>query len=1214
MSTTPSLPLRIGPALVFALALLSHAFPAGADVMPTARRTTWNPGIPGGIPVRTTVCATINASTYGNGTQDATSGIQSAINACPVGQVVQLSAGDFLINGSNPLFVSKGITLRGMGPTATKLRKTSTSGNPLIVVGERWPQTSGATNLTANAPKGATSVQVASTAGLTAGRLVMIDEITDPAYVYWGPNCQPGAQCRGWFSRSNRPVGQMLEVASVNGNTVTFTTPLHIGFQTAQTAQLVTFTGSGVRNAGLEDLYVRGGREDNVILTFAMYSWVKNVESDWSTGDSFAVEFCFRCVLRDSYAHDTPDPNPGGAGYMLSVAWHTSDSLIENNIFMRGNKVMVMRASGGGNVVGYNYFEDGYIGYDQGWMETGMNASHMTTPHFELFEGNQGFNIDGDNSWGGAYAITYFRNHATGKRRSFSDQGNRRAIGLMYGHYDYSFVGNVLGTANQNPAPYSGFAYEDFFPWNSDPIGLWRLGYNPENWNAPADTRVVESVHRHANWDYATDSNDWENGYDTTLPNSLYLTQRPPFFGNLPWPWVDATGATKLFTLPARARFDSGNPNGTVTLSVVKQGSGSGTVTSSPAGINCGASCTASYPSGTAVTLTAAPASGSTFAGWGGACSGTGTCQVTMSASQAVTATFNSSGPSNHVLTVTRAGTGTGTVTSTPAGINCGATCSASYASGTVVTLSAAAASGSTFAGWGGACSGTGACQVTMSAAQAVTATFNLSAPTNHVLTVTRAGTGTGTVTSSPAGINCGATCSASYASGTVVTLSAAAASGSTFAGWSGACSGTGACQVTMSAARAVTATFNVSAPTNHVLTVTRAGTGTGTVTSSPAGINCGTTCSASYASGTVVTLSAAAASGSTFAGWSGACSGTGACQVTMSAARAVTATFTSIPPPGFVLTVTRAGTGTGTVTSAPAGISCGATCSATYAAGTVVTLTASPAGGSTFTGWSGACTGTGSCQVTMSAARAVTATFGGTSAGPVAAWGFDDASGNVARDSSPNGNDGTLVNGPTWTTGRHGGALLFDGVDDRVRVNDSNSLDLGARATLSAWVYPTVQPVSYRTIVQKEDNAYYLAASGLNRYEQPGNRPYGGGSLNDQCCYSVVSNGQLPVNTWTHIAVTYNGARMRFFVNGVQVSSRTATGPFEQNAQPLWIGGHALYNSPFQGKIDDVRIYNRSLTAIQIQEDMAGGAAQMQPDMDAGADQVQEDLGAGPK
>jgi M6 family metalloprotease-like protein len=248
---------------------------------------------------------------------------------------------------------------------------------------------------------------------------------------------------------------------------------------------------------------------------------------------------------------------------------------------------------------------------------------------------------------------------------------------------------------------------------------------------------------------------------------------------------------------------------------------------------------------------------------------------------------------------------------------------------------------------------------------------------TTYALTVARAGTGSGIVTSSTGGISCGAACSASYASGTTVTLTAAAASGSTFTGWSGACVGSGTCTVTMTAARSATATFTLAPVPTYALTVAKAGTGSGTVTSSTGGIACGATCSATYASGTVVTLTAAAAGGSSFTGWSGACVGSGTCTVTMTAARNVTATFTLTPVPTYALTVAKAGTGSGTVTSSTGGIACGATCSATYASGTVVTLTAAAAGGSSFSGWSGACAGTGPCVVTMSAARSVTATFG---------------------------------------------------------------------------------------------------------------------------------------------------------------------------------------------------------------------------------------------
>jgi hypothetical protein len=174
-----------------------------------------------------------------------------------------------------------------------------------------------------------------------------------------------------------------------------------------------------------------------------------------------------------------------------------------------------------------------------------------------------------------------------------------------------------------------------------------------------------------------------------------------------------------------------------------------------------------------------------------------------------------------------------------------------------------------------------------------------------------------------------------------------------------------------MTAAASVTATFGV---TTFNLSVTKGGAGTGTVTSAPAGISCGADCAEAYASGTVVTLTATPAAGSAFTGWSGACTGTGTCTVTMTAAVSVTATFGVTT---FNLTVTKGGAGTGTVTSAPAGISCGTDCGEAYASGTVVTLTATPAAGSAFTGWSGACTGTGTCTVTMTAAASVTATFG---------------------------------------------------------------------------------------------------------------------------------------------------------------------------------------------------------------------------------------------
>jgi hypothetical protein len=249
-------------------------------------------------------------------------------------------------------------------------------------------------------------------------------------------------------------------------------------------------------------------------------------------------------------------------------------------------------------------------------------------------------------------------------------------------------------------------------------------------------------------------------------------------------------------------------------LSVTKTGAGSGTVSGNPPGINCGTDCSAEFAEATTVTLTTTPASGSTFAGWTGAgCTGTGTCEVTMSAAKSVEAKFEPSGtPAEFALSVSKSGAGSGTVTSSPAGISCGSECSAKFAETQTVTLTATPASGSSFAGWSGACTGLGSCQVTMSAAKSVNAKFEpATGPAVFALTVGKAGSGSGTVTSSPAGIDCGATCGGNYQEGTTVTLTASAASGSTFGGWGGACSGTGTCVVALSGAKSVTATFNAN-------------------------------------------------------------------------------------------------------------------------------------------------------------------------------------------------------------------------------------------------------------------------------------------------------------------------------------------------------------------------------------------------------------------
>jgi hypothetical protein len=401
------------------------------------------------------------------------------------------------------------------------------------------------------------------------------------------------------------------------------------------------------------------------------------------------------------------------------------------------------------------------------------------------------------------------------------------------------------------------------------------------------------------------------------------------------------------------------------TLTVTKSGTGTGIVTSDPSGINCGSTCSYQFTFGTNITLTATPDSGSAFGGWSGdVTDSSSTIIVTMDSNKSVTAIFNTL----YSLTITKSGTGTGTVISSPSGINCGSACSYQFVPGTNVTLTATSDSGSVFSGWSGdvACS----CStiiVTMDSNKSVVAGFNAL----YTLTVTKSGTGIGTVTSFPSGINCGATCSYQFASGTNVTLTATPDSSFVFDGWSGdVTSSNSTITVTMDSNKSVTATFNFL----YTLTVIKLGAGTGTVTSSPSGINCGVICSHQFSSGTNVTLTATSDSGSVFGEWSGDVTGSNSTiTVTMNLNKSVTAIFNVL----YTLTITKAGTGTGTVISNPAGIDCGATCSYQFVEGTSITLTATPDSSFVFDGWSGDVTDPSSTiTFTMDDDKDITATF----------------------------------------------------------------------------------------------------------------------------------------------------------------------------------------------------------------------------------------------
>jgi YVTN family beta-propeller protein len=330
------------------------------------------------------------------------------------------------------------------------------------------------------------------------------------------------------------------------------------------------------------------------------------------------------------------------------------------------------------------------------------------------------------------------------------------------------------------------------------------------------------------------------------------------------------------------------------TLTVAISPTGGGSVTSADGFINCPASsCSHTYTAGTAVTLTAIPASGYTFSSWTGCDTALNNqCNLTINANRSVTANFTAL----FTLQVSISPSGGGSVTSADGFINCPAiSCSHGYTSGTGVILSATAASGYTLSSWSGCDSVVNSqCNLTMSANKTVTANFIQ----QFTLTVAGAGSGNGSVSSSPQGISCAitasrtsGTCSVTVNSGQGITLTASPDASSVFAGWSGCDQVTnGQCNLTMNGPKNVTATFNLQ---TYALQVGINPAGGGSVTSNDGFINCpGSSCSHTYTSGTAVTLTVSANTGYTFASWSGDCSGTGNCSLTMDRGKSVTANF----------------------------------------------------------------------------------------------------------------------------------------------------------------------------------------------------------------------------------------------------------------------------------------------------------------------------------
>jgi len=425
-----------------------------------------------------------------------------------------------------------------------------------------------------------------------------------------------------------------------------------------------------------------------------------------------------------------------------------------------------------------------------------------------------------------------------------------------------------------------------------------------------------------------------------------------------------------------KATFGAGNPSAAGHDQNVTVG-GSGRVRSDEPGvIDCPRRCSALLTRGR-LTLRATPASGWIFLGWSGRCGGAGACTVDVSRPSEIQATFRRAAvpDGKSTLTVVDPGNLGLPIRYGPDHYVCPSKCKADFANRSIVRFQADSGGPLVFSGWGpGACRGSSTtCVLAISGGETVDGGWSSPAGTKPALNVTRSGKGI--VTSTPSGITCGSgrDCSAAFFQDQPVTLKAEPARYYEVRRWGGegaTCTGLKCVVKARDGGAPVSVAF---APAQDPLTVKRSGDGAGIVTSTPVGIDCGTVCSREFILGTRVTLKAEPDSTSRFAGWSAPCGAQSSCSFVFDKARAVTATFERRRD---TVSVKKQGDGKGTVTSRPGGISCGNTCSATFARGSTVELRAEPAAGSRFAGWSRCGSGAGTCSFEVTGAKTVLARF----------------------------------------------------------------------------------------------------------------------------------------------------------------------------------------------------------------------------------------------
>lgn len=555
--TTANCTTRLAFALFLAVVLYGAvAHGDTAVLIPNDRRISWSPGIPGGIPtnysqfcdVRLGIPGT-NLVAMGNGTNDDTAAIQVALNLCPNNAYVYLPSGTYLVTKTLSVvpryaydYVDqvRPIVLRGAGAGKTRI-VCSNNTSEILLFSSAMGYASVVKDVTGGATAGSTQLTVSDTTrfGTNAYSYVQVSMDNDTNTIFAA-------------NYMTRTVGQIVRCIAKTTNTLTLARPL---YSDLYCAPQVGRGFSPVYRCGIEDLTVErtaNTGQHNIRFSGAVECWVKNVESIMASKWHIRFEQCANCEVRQSYAHHTWNGG-GDSGYGVGLFNRSTDCLVEDNIFRYCRHSIITEYGGQGNVFGYNYsldpINEGQMGTDFLMIDA---CHHGGEPRFTLWEGNVVAHIGFDNVLGSSRWNTAFRNAVTRKSIPAVKYG-LSAIEIQRNGISNNIVGNVLAEEGQTASGYT---------WSAT-VGnsIRRFGYSSsgDTDHSNVDQRVFSTTIYHMNYDYIFKTNWVEVGRDTALPSSLYLTNKPAFFGTSRWPAIgpDLTPARTL--IPAESRYLSGN-------------------------------------------------------------------------------------------------------------------------------------------------------------------------------------------------------------------------------------------------------------------------------------------------------------------------------------------------------------------------------------------------------------------------------------------------------------------------------------------------------------------------------------------------------------------------------------------------------------------------------------------------------------------------------